>query len=106
MQLNVHVGQQIRQQSRHPVSLTFRDLLTVVLLSTLLLAGASRLSAQAVSGNLIGTVTDATGAPVANAKITITSIDKGIAVSTATNESGNYSQTQLVPGNYRLAVEA
>lgn len=76
------------------------------LVGFLFLCASASLYAQAVSGNLIGTVTDPSGALVSGAKVSITSVAKGFSVTTTTNESGNYSQTQLVPGEYRLTVEA
>ena len=69
--------------------------------SWLLLAGlallgvahpAGRMLGQAVYGSIIGTVTDSSGAAVPNAKVTITNVDKGVSVTTASNESGNYEQ--------------
>ncbi len=61
---------------------------------------------QAVFGSIIGTVTDNTGAIVPNAKVTITDIGKEIKYETTTNESGNYQQTHLIVGKYRVRVEA
>ncbi len=62
--------------------------------------------AQAVYGNIVGTVTDSTGAGVPKAKVTISDIGKGVTFTTATNESGNYSQTHLIVGTYEVRVEA
>ncbi|PYV09417.1 MAG: hypothetical protein DMG23_10960, partial [Acidobacteria bacterium] len=61
---------------------------------------------QAVFGNIFGTVTDPTGAVVPAAKITLTEVGKGVSVSTTTNESGNYTQTHLVSGTYKVTIEA
>ncbi len=62
--------------------------------------------AQAVSGTLLGTVTDSTGATVPNAQVTITATDTGQVQKFATNESGNYLIPGLTPGNYTVVVEA
>ena len=64
-----------------------------------------QLFAQAVSGTLIGSVQDASGAFVPAATVTIVDTGKGISYQTTTNESGNYTQTQLVPGNYEVSIE-
>ena len=81
--------------------------LTALVTVMLLLAPlAGRAAGQAVSGNLIGTVADPSGAPVMNATVTITNTDQGMTRTTTTNDSGNYTQNQLVPGMYRLSVEA
>lgn len=63
-----------------------------------------RLWAQ-TSGSIIGTVTDPSGAAVANAKVTIKDIDRNVTFSTTTNESGNYEQTALPPGRYEVNIE-
>ena len=60
---------------------------------------------QAVNGSLVGTVTDSSGALVLNAKVALTETRTGIAQSTATNQSGNYSFPALPPGSYRVEVE-
>jgi hypothetical protein len=62
-------------------------------------------SAQAVYGSIIGTVTDPSGAAVANAKVTVTSQTKNVSVDTTTNESGNYAVTHLIPDVYRVRIE-
>lgn len=61
---------------------------------------------QAVFGSIVGTVTDATGAAVPHAKVTIVDVGKGISYPSATNETGNYGQTHLIVGVYEVRVEA
>src|SRR5262245_10697761 len=61
---------------------------------------------QAVYGSVFGTVTDSSGAAVPNAKVTITEVSKNVTVSSQTNHDGNYTQTRLIPGVYRVRVEA
>src|SRR5215813_12039010 len=68
--------------------------------------GVSNASAQAVYGSIIGTVTDSQGSAVVGAKVTVTSVTKGTADETTTNDSGNYSVTHLIPDNYKVHVEA
>src|SRR6476660_5440956 len=60
---------------------------------------------QAVYGSVAGTVSDPQGAAVVGAKVTVTSLTKGNSDETTTNESGNYTVTRLVPGNYRVRIE-
>src|ERR1700726_1508733 len=62
--------------------------------------------AQAVFGSILGTVTDAQGNAVSGAKVTVTSLSKSTVFETATNESGNFSVTHLIPDSYRVHVEA
>jgi len=63
-------------------------------------------SAQQVFGSIVGTVTDASGAAVSGATVTISDQNKGTKVTTTTNESGNFSRGQLTPGSYTVEVEA
>lgn len=68
---------------------------------------ASSLVAQEITGTILGTVTDATGAAVAGATVTITDVDRGAVVRTInTDDSGAYSAPLLPVGNYEVAVEA
>jgi hypothetical protein len=61
---------------------------------------------QAAYGNIIGTVTDPSGADVPDAKVTATDLAKGITQTTTTNAAGHYSLNNLTPGNYTVAIEA
>jgi hypothetical protein len=61
---------------------------------------------QAVNGSMVGTVTDSSGAVIPNAKVTILEVDTGSSRSTDTNDSGNYSFSDLPPGTYRVDLEA
>ena len=60
--------------------------------------------AQAVSGTLLGTVTDASGATVAGAKITAIQTGTGLRRETISNESGNYTLPDVVPGTYSVTA--
>src|SRR5690349_12654842 len=60
---------------------------------------------QAVTGSLLGTITDSSGAAVPNAKVTITDANTGVSRTTTTNESGNYNFADLPPGIYTVAAE-
>ena len=53
-----------------------------------------------------GTITDPSGSAVANAKVTITSLDRGTVYTTVSNDSGNFEQTQLLPGRFSVDVQA
>jgi hypothetical protein len=59
-----------------------------------------------VYGSLFGSVRDAQGGAVANAAVTITNLDTGVAHAIKTNATGDYNQTRLLPGKYRVRVEA
>ncbi|HEV8039930.1 MAG TPA: TonB-dependent receptor [Bryobacteraceae bacterium] len=62
--------------------------------------------AQQVFGSIFGTVTDASGAAVANAKVTITDASKGTKFEVTTDANGNYNKGQLVPDPYKVLIEA
>src|SRR5262245_4919746 len=70
------------------------------------LAIVSEAAGQAVYGSIFGTVTDQNGSAVPNATVTITNLGTNVVVTAKTNESGNYNQTRLIPGTYRIKVEA
>ncbi len=76
-----------------------------LLLGTLLVALAAPVMGQAVNATLLGTVTDTSGGVVAGAKITITELKTGVVHSVTTNDSGNYEQSNLAPGQYQVAAE-
>ncbi|GGA79719.1 hypothetical protein GCM10011507_33660 [Edaphobacter acidisoli] len=61
---------------------------------------------QAVNATLLGTVTDATGAAVAGASITVTHTATSTSYAAITNESGNYTVPNLPPGSYSVTVQA
>ena len=60
---------------------------------------------QAVTGTLLGSVTDSSSALVANAKVTITEKNTGISRNTETNASGNYTFPDLPPGTYTVTTQ-
>jgi hypothetical protein len=62
--------------------------------------------AQTYTAAIRGTVTDATGASVPRATVTVTEVDRNVAHKTITDEAGRYVVTALPPGNYTLTVEA
>jgi hypothetical protein len=64
------------------------------------------LHAQAVSGTIVGTVTDPTGAAVANAQVTITLVGQSDVHTSVTNDSGNFTEPNLPPGTYTVSVTA
>src|SRR6516225_9445419 len=69
------------------------------------LAGSSIAFCQAVNASLVGTITDSSGAVVPNARIMITETRTGVSRTTAANESGNYTFSDLPPGTYTVTAE-
>ena len=66
----------------------------------------SDLYAQAVSGTIVGTVTDPGGAAVTNAQVTIVLTGQQITYNAVTNESGNFTEPDLPSGTYTVTVAA
>ncbi len=62
--------------------------------------------AQIQNGQFAGTVTDPSGAAVANAKITVSNQATGLAVTATSNSTGGYLIPELPPGTYKITVEA
>jgi|HubBroStandDraft_6_1064221.scaffolds.fasta_scaffold00867_6 hypothetical protein len=77
----------------------------VAILCALFFGRSAPVMGQAVNATLLGTVTDSSGASVADAKVTITETNTGISHSSQTNESGNYVFPDLPPGTYRVIAE-
>jgi hypothetical protein len=73
-------------------------ILSLVLLSTIAYGQET--------ASIVGTVTDASGAAVPNAKIVITNTDTGIIHSTSTNTTGSYAAHELPFGHYSVRAEA
>ena len=80
-------------------------LLALVALSALLLCSVAFAQTSVSNGSISGTVTDATGAVVPNAKITMTG-STGQTVHATTSGAGAYSSGALVPGAYSVRAEA
>jgi outer membrane receptor protein involved in Fe transport len=71
-----------------------------------MLAFAIPASAQTFRGAIFGTVTDPNGAVVPGAKVTTTNMGTGLERITMTDESGNYTITELPIGMYQVSVES
>jgi len=69
-------------------------------------SSATTAYAQQVFGSIFGTVTDPAGAVVANAKVTITDVNKGTTFEVTTDAAGNYRKPQLIPDTYKVVIEA
>ena len=61
-------------------------------------------AAQTFRGGIQGTVTDASGAAVPNAQITITGVQTGLTRVLTSDSAGNYSVAELPLGTYNVSV--
>src|SRR5436309_1417555 len=79
-------------------SLTITGVLLVLFLS------ATPLYAQVDTGTILGTVTDASGASINGAKVTLTNEGTSAALSTNTGPDGSYKFTPLKIGSYKVTA--
>lgn len=63
-------------------------------------------AAQTETGAIIGTVTDAQGAVVANAVVTVTDLGSNVSQTYRTNQEGYYEAPFLKPGSYSVSATA
>jgi hypothetical protein len=61
---------------------------------------------QAVSGTIVGTVSDSTGAAVGNAEVQASNVATGITLATKTESNGEYRFNNLPVGTYKISVSA
>jgi hypothetical protein len=62
----------------------------------------SLVQAQAVTGNISGTVTDASSAAIAAAQVVVTNTGTGVSLTTTSNEQGRYNAPDLIVGTYTV----
>ena len=74
-------------------------------LAVAVLLATPKALAQVATGEILGTVTDATGAAVPGADLTVTNTDTGIARAVKSDDQGRYDVTELQIGNYRVEVK-
>ena len=85
----------------------FRDFLhlKLVVLAAVAAVACGTAVAQKDTGGIAGTVTDPSGAVVGGAKVTITDVDRGTAVTTTTNGQGEFVVSPLKVGRYTVTIE-
>ena len=64
------------------------------------------LNAQSYTASIRGVVTDASQAPLPNAKVTVTDADRNTSQTVTSDNAGRYIFTALPPGHNTLGVEA
>jgi hypothetical protein len=84
----------------------FKSLRFSILLFSLLTLCVGITFGQAISGNLVGTVSDQTGAVVANAEVTATNVGTSASAVAHSNSTGEYRFDNLPVGTYKITVKA
>jgi hypothetical protein len=72
----------------------------------LMLIAAGTASAQLTTADIVGTVTDPTGAIIPNANVTVVNLDTHETRNALSNASGNFDVTLLPVGRYSVTVKA
>ena len=85
---------------------TRRTILSIFILFAMVLLGTGQTYAQVAGAMLKGTVTDATGATVPKAQVSVIDVATGIAHNVTTDAAGTYSAANLRPGDYQVRVTA
>lgn len=71
-----------------------------------LLFGGALLWGQGFTAEVLGTVTDTSGALIPGAVVTATNVATGVHAASVTDSKGNYTVVQLPPGVYQVTAEA
>ena len=77
-----------------------------VILTLLMLVVALPVRPQTSTGTIVGTITDSSGAVVANARVVVTNASTNARLEVSTNEAGGYTAPLLPPGVYSVTVSS
>ena len=86
----------------HETTIATRIVLLALTLSLMSLPAL----AQSTAGRILGRVTDQSGASVAGATVVVTDTQRGTSRTLTTDTSGDYAAADLIPGTYKIHVEA
>ena len=84
---------------------TRQSVVGVAIVASLALFSVSTAWAQAVTGTLLGSVTDAAGLAIPGATVTITEVNTNIRSTAVSNDDGNFVFSSLRNGVYRVEAE-
>jgi hypothetical protein len=79
--------------------------LSLFLLSLAFVSAPSAVLAQAVSGTILGTVTDASGSVMSNAKVMVVNEGTGFTRTVTSNANGEYTVPSVPTGHYTVTSE-
>src|SRR5271169_2844743 len=82
---------------------TMRPLTALLIVLSILSVAAW---SQEVTANIVGVVTDSSGAAIKGAEVVATDVDRGTVWPTKTNDSGEYNLLRLPIGTYTVKITA
>jgi hypothetical protein len=85
-------------------SCAFARISRTALLAIVALLSAGSIFAQSNAGRILGSVTDQSGAAIANATVAVTNLQTGVARNLTTDQSGQYAAPDLLPGTYAVHI--
>jgi hypothetical protein len=89
------------------ILMSIRQRITGVGIVILLWIASSLISsAQRITGDIVGTVTDSSGSAIPNTKVILRSLDTGRQLETSATGTGDYSFVELKPGRYEVLAES
>src|SRR3981081_4105876 len=80
--------------------------LAVIVLFAIASLGVVSASAQTISGNLVGTIIDPSGAAVPNADVTATNVATNVKYNAKSTGTGEYRFNNLPVGSYDISANA
>lgn len=86
------------------INKSFAVALAVFAALALIGMSSSSIWGQEVTANIVGTVTDPSGAPIKNATVTAADVDRGTTWNATTNDDGVYNLLRLPIGTYKVKV--
>ncbi len=87
---------------RRAASMSIRHIAWALCVAVIVLLCGSPLHAQVDTGTVLGTVTDASGAPISGASVTLTNEGTSAALTTTTGGDGSYKFTPVKIGSYNI----
>src|SRR3984957_17927424 len=60
---------------------------------------------QGHAGRILGAITDQTGGAISGATVTVTDVQRGVARTLTTDDSGSFNAPNLTPGTYKVRAE-
>ena len=93
-----------REIHEHFRSLCFRSVLLTAIFGVVFLSSSSFADAQSTGGRIRGTVTDASGAAVAGATVTLINMATNVTREATTSGNGEYLFLEVPVGRYEIDV--